>query len=147
MEEKVIDGAAQVDMWAVVELMGHGRTAGLIRTSDLGGLLRVDVPIEGGYRTEYYGAAAIYSIKVTSEEIARAYAMPSRQIVAYDEPIVPRVEYEKALQMARHNAEVLNRQVQELQRQLTAVNALPVPQEEQREPEFYDDEEVWPKDL
>ena len=54
----------KVEMWAVIELMGHGRTAGIIRTSDLGGLLRVDVPIEDGYRTEYYGEAAIYSIKV-----------------------------------------------------------------------------------
>ena len=50
MEEK------QNEMWAIVELMGHGVTAGIIRTSDLGGLLRVDVPIDGeGYRTEYYG--------------------------------------------------------------------------------------------
>lgn len=115
----------QVDIWAVVELTGHGRTAGIIRTSDLGGLLRVDVPVEDGYRTEYYGAAAIYSIKIVSEEIARAYAMPQRDILAYDEPIVPRAEYEKALQMARNSNHTLQRQVDELQRRLTAVNALP----------------------
>ena len=41
----------ELEMWAVVETMGHGRTAGLIRTSDLGGLLRVDVPVEDGFRS------------------------------------------------------------------------------------------------
>ena len=36
------------DMWAIIELMGHGLTAGIIKKSDLGGLLRVDVPIGSG---------------------------------------------------------------------------------------------------
>lgn len=115
----------QIEMWAVVELMGHGRTAGIIRTSDLGGLLRVDVPIEDGFRTEYYGESAIYSIKVVSEEIARAYALPQRDIVALDEPIVPRAQYEEALQLARRTNSAMQRQIEELQRRLTAVHALP----------------------
>jgi hypothetical protein len=116
---------SNVEMWAVVELMGHGRTAGIIRTSDLGGLIRVDVPVDEGYRTEYYGEAAIYGIKVVSEEIARAYALPSRDILAYDEPIVPRADYEKALQIARSNAGDMQRTIDELTRRLTAVTALP----------------------
>lgn len=115
----------QAEMWAVVELMGHGRTAGIIRTSDLGGLLRVDVPVEDGFRTEYYGEAAIYSIKVVSQEIARAYALPQRDIVAFDEPIVPRAQYEEALQLARRTNGAMQRQIEELQRRLTAINALP----------------------
>ena len=114
-----------LEMWAVVELMGHGRTAGIIRTSDLGGLIRVDVPVDDGYRTEYYGSAAIYGIKVVSEEIARAYALPDRDIIAYDEPIVPRAEYEKALQLARSHTSNLEQQIQTLTRRLTAVQALP----------------------
>lgn len=116
---------SQNEMWAVVELMGHGRTAGIIRTSDLGGLLRVDVPIEDGFRTEYYGQASIYSIKIVSQEIARAYAMPVREINVYDEPIVPRAQYEEALQLANRANRGLQMQVEELQRRLTAVNALP----------------------
>jgi len=100
------------EMWAVVELMGHGRTAGLIRTSDLGGLLRVDVPVEEGYQTEYYGASAIYSIKVVSEEIARAYAAPERQVLAYDEPIVPRAQYEEALHKMREKTHALERHIE-----------------------------------
>lgn len=123
MDEQKTNG--QVEMWAVVELMGHGRTAGVMRTSDLGGLLRVDVPIEDGFRTEYYGEAAIYSIKVVSEEIARAYALPDRDIIAYDEPIVPRQQYEEALQLARRNNQQLNHQIEQLQRRLTAVSSLP----------------------
>lgn len=119
----------QNEMWAVVELMGHGRTAGIIRTSDMGGLLRVDVPIENGFRTEYYGAAAIYSIKVVSEEIARAYALPVREINVYDEPIVPRAQYEEALQLANRANRALQVQVEELQRRLTTVHALPSPSE------------------
>lgn len=125
MDEQKANG--QVEMWAVVELMGHGRTAGIMRTSDLGGLLRVDVPIDGGFRTEYYGEAAIYSIKVVSEEIARAYALPDRNIIAYDEPIVPRQQYEEALKIARRNNDQMQRQIDELQRRLTTVNALPEP--------------------
>lgn len=113
------------EMWAVVELMGHAQTAGIIRTSDLGGLLRVDVPVEDGFRTEYYGNQAIYAIRVVSEEIARAYAVPSREICAYDTPIVPRAMYEEALQKARNENGNLLRQVDVLQRRLTTVNALP----------------------
>lgn len=123
--------ANQLEMWAIVELMGHGRTAGIIRTSDLGGLLRVDVPVEDGYRTEYYGEAAIYSIKVVSEEIARAYALPARNIVSYDEPVVPRQEYEKALEIARRTINDSQHQIDELQRRLTSVNALPGPSKEE----------------
>jgi len=114
-----------MEMWAIVELMGHGLTAGIIRKSDLGGLVRVDVPIGDGYRTEYYGDGAIYSIKIVSEEIARAYARPEREIRAYDEPIVPRAQYEEALRKSRHAIAVLERHNQVLQDRLTAVNALP----------------------
>lgn len=125
----ILSEAEGLEMWAVVELMGHGRTAGMIRTSDMGSLLRVDVPIEDGYRTEYYGESAIYSIKVVSEEIARAYALPDRNIVAYDEPIVPRQQYEEALKLARHTNSQLQYQIEEMRRRLTAVNALPEPRE------------------
>lgn len=123
MEEK----QTQNEMWAVVELMGHAQTAGLIRTSDLGGLLRVDVPIEDGFRTEYYGAQAIYAIRVVSEEIARAHVMPSREICAYDTPIVPRAMYEEALHKARRHTEELKHKITVLSKRLTDINSLPSP--------------------
>lgn len=119
------------EMWAIVELMGHGQTAGIIRTSDLGGLLRVDVPMgDEGFRTEYYGEQAIYAIRCVSEEIARAYAIPEREILAYNEPIVPRAQYEEALQKARNHNETLQHQISVLQRRLTQVNSLPEPVED-----------------
>lgn len=120
----------QQEMWAVVELMGHGRTAGRIRASDLGGLLRVDVPVDESYRTEFYGAAAIYSVKVVSEEIARAYASPARAVLSYDEPIVPREQYEAALHLARQDNSQLLRRIRTLEERLTAVNLLPSPPRE-----------------
>lgn len=117
----------QNDVWAIVELMGHARTAGMLRKSDIGNsLIRVDIPVgDDGYHTRYFGEAAIYSISIVSEEIARAYALPDRDIIAYDEPIVPRAEYEKALHAARQANSQLERQISELQRRLTAVKALP----------------------
>ena len=115
------------EMWAVVELMGHAQTAGIIKTSDLGGLLRVDVPTGEGFRTEYYGAQAVYAIRVVSEEIARAFAIPERDICAYDTPIVPRAQYEEALRKARNENENLEHQISVLQQRLTQVNSLPSP--------------------
>ena len=64
------------EQWAIVELMGPCQTAGKISwPGDCGGLLRIDVPIDGTYRTEYYGMAAIYAVKLVSETIAKAYAV------------------------------------------------------------------------
>jgi hypothetical protein len=120
------------EQWAIVELMGHGQTAGIIKTSDLGGLLRVDVPIGEGFRTEYYGAQAIYAIRVVSEEIARAFALPEREICAYDTPIVPRAQYEEALRQARHENEKLIRHVDVLEKRLTTVTYLLEPTDKQR---------------
>jgi hypothetical protein len=121
------------EIWAIIELMGHGQTAGIIRTSDLGGLLRVDVPIGEGFRTEYYGEQAIYAIRVVSEEIARAYALPEREICAYNEPIVSRAQYEEALQKARNHSNGLQHHIDVLQRRLTQVNALPEPKDNDEE--------------
>jgi len=117
------------DMWAVVELMGHGLTAGIIRKSDIGGLLRVDVPINDGFRTEYYGEQAIYSIKIVSEEIARAYAVSEREINVYDTPIIPRAQFEEALHKVRKEVERVRHENDVLQRRLTQVNSLPEPKE------------------
>lgn len=117
------------DMWAIVELMGHGLTSGMIRKSDLGGLLRVDVPVGDGFRTEYYGEQAIYSIKVVSEEIARAYSVEEREINVYDTPIIPRAQFEEALHKVRGEVEKVRHENEVLRRRLTQVNSLPEPKE------------------
>jgi len=121
------------EVWATVELMGHAETAGRIsRPADWGGLLRVDVPLDndGAFRTEYFGMAAIYSIKIVSEEIARAYARPQRGMIAYDAPIITREQYESAVHKLNLENNRLQREAEELRRRLTSVNALPAPAED-----------------
>lgn len=115
---------AENDLWATIDLMGHAQTAGKIsRPQDWGGLLRVDVPLDGDtYRTEYYGMQAIYSIRMVSEEIARAYARPVQASLAYDAPIVTREQHESAMRQAERGMDVLRRQVRTLQDRLTAVD-------------------------
>lgn len=116
------------DQWATVELMGHAQTAGRIsRPSDWGGLLRVDVPEGDGYRTEFYGLAAIYSVKLVSEKIARAYATPAHIVQEYDAPIVTREQHQAALASERRRADNYLERARELERRLTAINALPAP--------------------
>jgi hypothetical protein len=119
----------KTETWAIIELMGHGQTAGIIKTSDLGGLLRVDVPMDNGFRTEYYGEQAIYAVRIVSEEIARAYAIPEREICSYNVPIVPRAEFEEALSKARRMNEQQAHQIEVLQKRLTQVTSLPEPEE------------------
>ena len=125
---------AKTEVWAIIELMGHERTAGLIKTSDIGGLVRVEVPVEDGFRTEYYGEKAIYAIRVVSEDIARAYAPHERDVSAYDIPIVPRSEYEEALRKNNRLISELRNNVTTLQERLTQVNSLPAPQGEEPQP-------------
>jgi len=125
MEEELIH-IDQTEIWAIVELMGHARTAGRIsQPGTYGGLLRVDVPIDDSYRTEFYGNAAIYSIKLVSEEIARAYAQPTRDTYAYNEPIVPREMYENTLREMRQERNDLMHTIDSLRRRLTAVDDMP----------------------
>ena len=59
--------------WAIVELMGHRQRPGYVKEVELAGgkMLRIDIPVDGGDVTEFYGASAIYSIRPASEEIIR----------------------------------------------------------------------------
>lgn len=114
------------EQWATVELMGHGQTSGRIVMEN--GLLRVDVPLGDTFRTEYYGLAAIYSIKIVSEEISRAYAHSTRRgVYEYDAPIVTREQHQAAMDRVERMNAALRNQIDELSRRLTAVNALPAP--------------------
>jgi hypothetical protein len=125
------------EQWATVELMGHAQTSGRIVMEN--GLLRVDVPLGDTFRTEYYGLAAIYSVKIVSEEISRAYAHAAhRGVYEYDAPIVTREQHQAAIERLERQNRILVNQLEELSRRLTAVNALPVPRPEPAE--LFDDE-------
>jgi len=119
----------QQEQWATVDLRGHAQTAGRIAMEN--GLLRVDVPNGDTYRTEFYGMAAIYSIKIVSEQIARAYGHVSHDIVAYDTPIVTREQHQAVVGRLESEQYRLREQVRQLERRLIAVNALPAPSEDE----------------
>ena len=71
-------GEEKQEQWAIVDLFGHQRLAGLISEHELGGssFVRLDVPECGdtpGF-TRLFGNAAIYSISFVTEDIARQVA-------------------------------------------------------------------------
>ncbi len=120
------------EQWATVELMGHAQSAGRIsRPSDWGGLLRVDVPLgkNGEYRTEFYGMAAIYSVKLVSEEIARAFAHHDLPTSDYDAPIITRQQHEAVVDRLQRQIYSIEQTAREFERRLTAISALPAPAE------------------
>jgi hypothetical protein len=62
------------EAWGFVELMGHNRIAGKLSEQCIAGrnFLRVDVPqADGSFRTQYYGASAIFAMHPTDEATAR----------------------------------------------------------------------------
>ena len=73
--------------WAVVEIMGHKRFAGLVTEQAVGGtsFVRIDVPqieLKTGdvlpAFTKLFGAASIYCISPCTEETAKAFAASIR---------------------------------------------------------------------
>jgi len=113
------------EQWATVELMGHATTAGRIVMEN--GLLRVDVPEGDTFRTEYYGMGAIYSVKIVSEEISRAFVKPVVCAYEYDAPIVTREQHEKRVRELERKISGMMFENDELKRRLTTVNGLPAP--------------------
>lgn len=74
MDEKTNGNAQQFETWAVLELFGHVRLAGLVTEASIGGcaFLRVDVPNKEGETqfTRYFGNGAIYSMTPVSRDVA-----------------------------------------------------------------------------
>lgn len=64
--------------WAILELMGHRRLAGLVRehTIGSGSFIRIDVFVEGekAIATQFYNPSAVYCMTPVSEELARQIA-------------------------------------------------------------------------
>lgn len=81
---------APFSQWAIVELFGHQRIAGLLSEQTIGGcnFLRVDVPDTEGQKgfTKLYGQGAIYGISFVEEAIAREVAkgLRARPVEAYE---------------------------------------------------------------
>jgi hypothetical protein len=79
--------------WAILELMGHRQRPGYVKEVEMAGgkMLRIDIPVtESDVVTEFYGTAALYSMRPASEEIVRDAVR--RSYGADPRPIRP-VEY------------------------------------------------------
>jgi hypothetical protein len=73
----VSETATKFEEWAVLELFGHQRLAGMVTEIQLGGASfdRVDEPGDSGWKlTKMYNPSAIYSITPVTEETARMVA-------------------------------------------------------------------------
>jgi hypothetical protein len=96
---------ATFDGWAIVELMGHRQRAGQVSEVEICGakMLRIDIPAEPEPITEFYGGAAIYAIRPTSEEVARDFVRQSYDLL----PVRP-VEYRPTAAIEHHSVEDLD---------------------------------------
>lgn len=80
----------KLNLWCIVELMGHAKIAGMCTEQNIAGtnMLRVDVPEtdEQPAFTRFFGSAAIYSINPVDEQTARAMALKieALPITSYD---------------------------------------------------------------
>ena len=81
--------------WAILELMGHRRLAGLVTEQTIGGasFIRIDVPCDPP-ATQLYAPGAIYCITPTTEQLARqvAQATAPRPIERWELPAAPQIQ-------------------------------------------------------
>jgi hypothetical protein len=81
---------SKFETWALVELFGHQKIAGMVSEAEIGGakFIRVDVPKADGSTdyTRFYGPAAIYAISPTDRQIAIGLAanIQARPVTIYD---------------------------------------------------------------
>lgn len=85
----------EAPQWAILELMGHIRTAGLVWEEEKFGakLGRCDVPkSDGGFTTFYFGGSALFRMTPCTEEAARAVAKGNepRPVHEWEMPREPR---------------------------------------------------------
>jgi len=77
MTDTTLDDREPFREWAILELMGHRKLAGLVTEQEIGGskLIRIDVPgADGNVATQFYGSAAVYCMTPVAEELARKVA-------------------------------------------------------------------------
>lgn len=72
--------------WAIVELLGHVRIAGLLTEEERFGakIGRIDIPVNDTFVTQYFGHSSIYRITPCTEEVARSVAFQNQP-----QPIYP----------------------------------------------------------
>lgn len=80
MADETVQETPTIAEWAIVELMGHVRMAGLVSEEQHFGatLGRIDIPRGDGFSTQFFGGGSVYRISPCSEEVARAVAARSQ---------------------------------------------------------------------
>jgi hypothetical protein len=73
-----MENTEKFEHWAIVEIMGHIKCAGMARTMTFGStvFLRIDIPetTKQPAHSKMYGMGSIFSISPVSEEVARSHA-------------------------------------------------------------------------
>lgn len=59
--------------YVIVELMGYKKLCGRL-SQGIGGLLLLDVPVEGGTITQFINPASVYRITIVIADVVREYA-------------------------------------------------------------------------
>lgn len=91
------ENAGDFRQWALVEVMGHKRFAGLVTEQVIAGqgFVRVGVPATDGHAgfDKLFGAASIYAITPVEEHVARILAANLRTppIEPWQMPTTPRL--------------------------------------------------------
>ncbi len=87
--------AETFEQWAILELMGHRKLAGLVKEETIGSasFIRLDVPDgKGGFAvTQYYNPSAVYCMTPTTREMAESYAKQNipQPVSRYEIPPLP----------------------------------------------------------
>lgn len=88
--KKAAKAGDQFKAWAIVELMGHRRLAGLAQEVQIAGagMIRLDVPSKPPV-TQFYSPSSIYCLTPTTEALARAFATRNSPapVHAYELPL------------------------------------------------------------
>lgn len=68
------------EQWAILEVMGHRKIAGLVTEQEIAGagFIRIDIPGPDGkglVATQFYSPKSIYGLTPCSEELARRVAV------------------------------------------------------------------------
>lgn len=91
----------KLETWALIELFGHARIAGLVTEQVVAGqgFVRCDVPAVGDHPafTRMFGPGAIYSITPVSDEIGVALAnrLNERPVNVYIGNLLPAAQEEE----------------------------------------------------
>jgi hypothetical protein len=100
------------EIWAIVELFGHNKMAGLISEQNIAGanMVRVSVPATAASPAfdRFLNPSSIYAINPVTEEVARGYAerLQTKPIDSWDaREVIKRIDDMKKLVAPREHEE------------------------------------------